>query len=169
MSWVENKYIECYAIGGGLSEQQARDKFKDTFYEDYNLLSWIITSLFPNTKAVGDDYHFITDDFIHKILVDKSNHDHHGAKRPINEINVGRMTCKLNNCLANITFDMKGFRHGHCSSDFSGVITCYGSYKPFHENVCSIGFSSALMDVYNFAKVSKYYTVVPEGAVQYVG
>lgn len=139
----------CYQTQKGLSDVQARLIFKDTFFDDYNMLDWILDGTYPNTRREGDKYLFITDPMIHE--------DINGGRDKLMG-NVGRMTLEIIKSEGNITFENKSFKAGPIDQK-SGRITCYGEYRRFADNVCQIGFSGALMDLYNFARVSHHNTV----------
>ena len=155
--YVENKYVESYKAALGYSEQRARDTFKDKFYDDFITLAWILQSLFSNTKREGDNYLFITEPMIHVILSnDGGKTDYHGVKINKNNLEVGKMTFWLEGLTEMITFENKAFVHGHVGE--GPQIGCFGGYSRFFKELTKTGFSGALMQMYNFCRVSHYNT-----------
>lgn len=150
--YVEGLYIKSHAICGGLGSIAAKDKFNETMYDDFNLLAWILDGTFPFTHREEDHYVFETDNMQH-VLLDKKQ-----------SVDVGHCHIRIINGKASLKFDLKNFVHGHARNE-DGTINCYGNYLPFANNVVKIGIASALMDAYNFARVSKYETVLPKNAV----
>ena len=143
--YVESIVSYCYQTERGLTDAQARAIFKDTFYDDFNMLSFILQSVYPNTRREGDKYLFITEAMIHTDIAAKIKGD------------VGRMTLEIKGNKGNITYENKEFKSGHIDNG-TGIVTCYGDYRHFSSNVTEIGFAGAIMDCYNFARVSKYHT-----------
>ncbi len=154
--WIESKYVECYGVLG-LGSQVAKDKFKETMYEDFNLLSWILDGTFPHTHWDGSQFVFETEDMEHNMLENQSGKNH---------LNVGHCKITIKNGECKLAFDLKGFVHPHANKR-DGGINCYGGYRRFYDNVKEIGFASGLMDAYNFARVSHYYFNPPHGSVFY--
>ncbi len=142
--FVRDTIAYCYQTEGGLTKAQALEVFKDTFYDDFNMLSFIMDTIYPNTFREGDKYFFVTGPMEHTCIDS-------GVKGP-----VGKMTLEIKKNAGLITYEDKNFKSGHITED--GVVTCYNSYLPFGSNVVKIGFSGALMDSYNFARVSRYGT-----------
>src|SRR3990167_5069238 len=133
-SFVESKVARAWMIEAGLSEAAAGVKFKDTLYDDFNLMSYVLENVFPNTKSDGDNYLFVSDDCVHTDLKTKKRY------------NVGRVQIDVSKGEAYIKFpDYPGFIHGHIESS-SGRIHCYGNYKRLYPNIIQIGFSSAILD-----------------------
>lgn len=151
-AYCEKIYIWAGKTTHAMSEAQARDKFNEALYDDFNTLTHIVDSLFPNSRRDGEDYLFITGDI---------EHTHIGSK--ITE-NVGRCTLKIDErAQPHFTFENEKFIHGHL---YGTQPSCWGGYVPFSENVCKIGFSGALMDMYNFACYSAYSTTFPVAGLQ---
>jgi len=148
--YIEDMYVGCMAQTKGIEESVARVKFQDTFMDDFNILNWILPSTYPNTIRDGDSYSFITDNMIHTDI----NKAHLS-------IDVGRMTFKINkDYTENISFENKEFMHGQVY-EHDGHIRCYGGFGTgFAQKLCDIGLSGALMEVYNFARVSDHNTKV---------
>lgn len=146
--YCQKIFVKAAQTSHAMSEQQAKDKFNENLYDDFNTLCWIMDSVFPHSRRVGEDYEFITEDI---------EHTHIGSK--ITE-NVGRCTIKIDDRVRIImTFSNPKFQHGHLGPD--GSTGCWGGYVPFETNICKIGFSGALMDMYNFSRNSAYSTVFP--------
>ena len=144
-AYVQDLFVGCAARTKAMAKEKALALFKDSYYEDANMLSYIINSIFPQTKPVDDIYHFITkDDFTHTDIVSYLTW------------NPGAMILKIDkNYEPNFTFDNKYFKHGHVDHP-QGKVNCYGGYKHFGDSLCTIGLSGALMDMYNFGRVSKH-------------
>lgn len=144
-AWIEKIYVGCHAMHKGMPEPEARAKFENEYLDDANMLVFILNSTFPNTKRVDDEYHFITkDDFVHKDIATGQTY------------NPGAMTLKISpNYEALLSFENRTFRHGH-ADPVSGAVICYGWYAHFSQSLCDIGLSGALMDFYNFGRVSKH-------------
>lgn len=161
-SFVEGVTIKAYQKRQGLTEEQGRSKFNETFYDDFNLLHWIVESIYPHTFREGDKYFFVTDEIEHEVLpthgVDKDYY-----KRQITQFkgNAGRMSVDVQDEYERVYFSNKGFTHGHVDKR-TGKIGCYNNYNHFGYNITTIGFASALMEVYNFSRVSRYGTVFSE-------
>ena len=149
-AYIESLYIKCSARYKAIPENEARAKFKDEFYEDVNMLNIIINSTFPQTKRVGDEYHFITrDDFVHTEIELKETYY------------PGAMTLRINaNCEPEVQFENKRFKHGQITAEHK--VKCWGGFHQFGQSFCDIGLSGALMDMYNFARVSNHDTVLLE-------
>lgn len=144
--YVEDVVAFCYVTQKGLSDAAARAKFKDTFYEDYNMLTYVLDNVLPNTYRDGDTYKFVShDNFVHKEIVKKVSYD------------VGRLTLEIRKGNMYMFFGAKNFVHGHARNG-DGSINCHGGYPVFASNVCNVGFASALMEMVSFAGVSKYHT-----------
>ena len=141
-NFIESHVTKAWMTQNGLNESAARAKFKDTIYEDYNLLAYALENVFPNTRSEGDNYIFVSNDCIHTNLATKRQY------------NVGRVEIDISKGEAYIKFpDVKGFRHGHIEE--GGRIHCYGTYLRLYPNTVKMGFSTALLDSYAFASVSK--------------
>lgn len=150
-AWLEKVYIGCATRHKGIDESAARTQFNDEYMEDVNMISFIMTSIFPNTFLADDgSYHFVTkDDFVHKDI--ESGEEYHP----------GRMTLWIDNRFnPKISFDDKRFQHGQVADD--GHIICWGGMTPFPNAFCEIGLSGALMEMYNFARVSNHDTRMKE-------
>lgn len=147
-AYLERVYIGMMARHKSLSEHEAKAKFNDEFNDDVNLISFVINSTFPNTVRVGDDYHFKTGDgFIHKDI------------KTGKEYQPGAMTLYIDeNFSENVSFENKKFHHGQVNAE--GKVTCWGGFKHhgFGSMFCGIGLSGALLDMYNFARVSDHNT-----------
>ena len=143
--YVEDVVSYCYVTEKGISDAQARAEFRDNFYDDFNLLAFILPSTFPQTRREKDKYLFITDEMVHEMI---NGNNKKG--------NVGRCTLEINGREANITYENNSFKAGPIAKD--GRITCYGAYRAFAPNVVKVGFAGALMDLYNFARVSDHNT-----------
>ncbi len=145
IEYVKTVVSTCYQTQKGLSDAQARAIFQDTFYDDFNMLAFILENTYPHTHRDGESYKFITD-----IM------EHHDIANNVKGL-VGRMILTIKGDKSYITYENPEFKSGHI--DRKGNVTCYNTYRPFAENVTKIGFSGALMDSYNFARVSRYGTV----------
>lgn len=145
IDYVENIFVRASQRATACTEQKARDNFKETFYDDFNMLSWIIDNIFPSTRRVGNTYEFITGELTHKELKGR-------------EGKIGQAIITVDDAVERIKFSST-FKHGHIRDD--GSINCYGSYRPFYENVSRIGFSGALMELYNFSVVSGHDSIFP--------
>ena len=136
-----------------MSEQQAMNKFNETLYDDFNTLTWIMDTIFPHSRWNGNVFEFITDDI---------DHTHIGSK--ITE-NIGRCVMTIDErAQMKFVFENPKLEHGHLLKN--GYPECWGGYVRFDQNVCKIGFSGALMDMYNFTRHSAYYTVFPVAGKQ---
>lgn len=158
--YIEKIYIKAHAQAKGMSEQAARDKFKDSILDDYNMLSWILDSVFVNTKREGDMYKFITEPMTHNYISEAGNgKDYNGQKIINGEFPVGRMIFWVDDALKeHFAFpDEPRFHHGHIYPS-DGRISCYGGYNNFEYEVTSAGISGALMSMYNFGRVSRHST-----------
>jgi hypothetical protein len=156
-SFVESKYVEAFAIKMGWEANRAKDHFKDSFYDDYTMLTWILDNTFPHTYRDGNNYKFVTNPISHSILLERGDADHSGVKPSKGEIEIGKLTFWLDGLREMFAFENKDFRHGHVGGgDDGGSITCYGGYNDFATAICKTGFSGALMSAYNFATVSRY-------------
>ena len=147
-AYLEKVYVGMMARYKSLDENAAKAKFQDEFYDDINMMGYIINSTYPNTQRVGDIYHFITkDDFLHTDIKTKK------------EYKPGAMTLYIDeNFLEHVSFENKNFHHGQINEQ--GHVTCWGGFKHhgFGEMFCGIGLSGCLMDMYNFARVSDHST-----------
>lgn len=148
--YIEEMYVTSMARTKGVEESVARASFNDTFYEDFNMLSWILPSTFPHTIREEDGYAFITDEMVHQDI-----------NVPDRNINVGRMTLRIRkDGRESIEFENKEFQHGQVRKE-DGTVTCYGGFHSgFGDKLCDIGLSGALMEMYNFARVSDHNTSV---------
>jgi hypothetical protein len=150
--WIEKMYVECSCRYSAISPEEALAKWKDEYYNDANMLSFIINSTFPNTKRVEDEYHFITNDNqIHTDIVSKET------------FNSGITTLRIDpkKFSALLFFSNPYFHHGHVEKE-TGKTLCYGGYNEFGSSLCKIGLSGALMDWYNFSRVSSHDTRLVE-------
>lgn len=147
-AYIEKLYIQMAQRHLALSEEAARIRFNDEYMEDINMITFVINSTYPNTRAVDDKYEFITkDDFVHT-RIDT------GATYPC-----GRMTLRINDNLhEDISFENPNFVHGQVMED--GRIACWGSFtnRGLGRMFLETGLSGMLMDLYNFARVSNHDT-----------
>ena len=147
-AYLESLYIKMAARHLGLDGSAARIKFEDEYMEDVNMITFVINSTFPNTKPVGDVYHFITkDEFIHTDIKT-------GQAYPC-----GAFTFYIDDNLREIlSFDNKLFHHGQVNE--YGRVICWGGFEQHSigEMFVQIGLSGMLMGMYNFARVSNHDT-----------
>lgn len=149
--YIKNIYIELAARHKGMGREAAANKFEDQLMDDFNVFSWMLESVFPNTKFNGEHYEFITND----------NESHVHRTDSTKEINVGRITFVFNpkSCSFNVFFENKDFRHGQI--DLRGVIGCTGGFNGEPSSkIVDIGISGVLMEYYAFAKISDHNTTL---------
>ncbi len=158
-AFIERTYIQMMAKYKSVDESAAKALFEDEYMEDINMLSFVLNSTYSNTKRVDDDYHFVTkDDFVHTII----KAENHKTYSP------GAMTLKIVDCQANISFDNPNFHHGQIRTGddgyTKGAVKCWGGFNPggFGSMFLKTGLSGALMDMYNFARVSDHDTYMVE-------
>lgn len=147
-AYIERITVECLGRHHGMDIAKATAKFNDEYDDDANMLVYVLNGTYPNTKRVGDGYHFVTrEDIVHTDIAKGT-----GTYLP------GRMTLVVDpiSYEAKMTFDNKNFSHGHINEE--GNIICYGGYNRFSHSIAKIGLSGALMDMYNFARVSSHDT-----------
>lgn len=142
--YCKNIYIYCCSLNG-MDAVEASNKWEEEIYQDFNNLSWILDSLFPNSRPSGQDYHFITDPINH---IDKN------TKR---EIPMGKVTIKIEKGRERIYFENPDFKHGQVGVE--GYVRCYGTFgHNFSQALMKIGFSGALTEFYNFSRISDHGT-----------
>ena len=146
-NYCADVYVKCCSMHG-MSNRAAADKWNEEIFRDYTNLSWILSSVFPETKFNGTDYEFIT-----------SPGQIHVDKLTKKSVDVGRITITIKNGREYIFFENKNFRHGQVSA--TGAIMCYGGFgHNFSGALVQQGFSGALMEFYLFAKISDHATYV---------
>lgn len=139
--YVENLFVWSGKTSQAWDAQKARDMFKETYYEDFNSLFWVMENVFPNSRRNGDDYEFITGDITHTNI-----------KGDGRSAVIGKFILTFNKQGPILKFENPNFRHKHVTA---GVINCWGGYLPSSAAIVKNGFASALMDLHNFATVSE--------------
>lgn len=150
-AYIEKIYIGCMQRHKGIEASRAKIMFQDEFLNDANMMVYVLNSTFPNTKRVNEEYHFITkDSFVHTDI------ESHTTWTP------GAMTLRIDeNWMPRMSFDNPNFHHGQIRTD--GHIKCWGNFIPFQQAFPDIGLSGALMDMYNFSRVSNHDTRMESG------
>lgn len=156
-AYLQSLYVKMMARHQSRSEADALAMFEDEFFNDVNMITFVLESTYSNTKRVGDIYHFTTkDDFIHTDI------------KTGKAFNPGAMTLYIDDDLVErVSFDNPKFHHGQIRDKKGGYednevgrVSCWGGFK--HHGIgqmfCSIGLSGMLMDMYNFARVSDHGT-----------
>lgn len=157
--YLQNLYVRMMARHKSKTEAEALAMFEDEYFNDINMMIYVLESTYPNTRRVDDIYHFITkNDFIHTDIKT-------GKVYPC-----GAMTLYIDDKLCErLSFDNPLFKHGQVRDKGTygvdaGRVSCWGGFK--HQGIgpmfCNIGLSGMLMDMYNFARVSDHGTYMVE-------
>lgn len=159
--YLKNLYVKMMARHKSKTEAEALALFEDEYFNDLNMMIFVLESTFPNTKRVDDTYHFITkDDFIHTDIKT-------GKVYPC-----GALTFHIDaNLIERLSFDNPWFHHGQIRTKKDGYlenevgqVSCWGGFE--HHGIgqmfCNIGLSGMLMDMYNFARVSDHNTYMED-------
>lgn len=152
--YCESVYVAAGSMQRAWGEQEAKDKFAESLHDDFSTLAWIIDSIYPGTKRVGNDYLFVSGPISHTHVI-----------RNVTE-EVGAFSLRIaEHCEPTFEFENQAFHHGNVyykpGASHHGRVSCWGSYRHFAHSITTIGFSGALMDMYNFAQHSSHYTVMP--------
>ena len=159
-NWYFDMMLNWLHIASSRSKDIIRGELADSFNSELNMLSFMLTNLYPFSRPTNDKYRYV-------FITNPLEHDLYTKGQ---KFYPGRLFLTFENLgheyggEPRMEFpDVPQFVHGYVEGT-TRRLTCYGGYAYVHTMAQDGGFSGVLGDMHNFACKSKASTYMKTGA-----